>query len=180
MAMLRFRGGQVVMSWPPIKMRPASGISSPARQRSRVVLPQPLGPNSTINSPSAIVRLTPSTAGTLPNIFTTRSITISATGPSCLFDDSAPHIEQVAADDEDKHERRHDQGEATGEPHRHGRIVEHRKHMCGQSLITYRQDGGGKDLIPGEHKGENSCRRQAGDRHRQHNLEESLAAVAAQ
>ena len=39
-------------------------------QRSVVVLPQPLGPSSTMNSPSAISRLTPFTAPTPPYFFT--------------------------------------------------------------------------------------------------------------
>src|SRR5437867_5963445 len=42
---------------------PSSGVSSPATQRSVVVLPHPLGPRRTTNSLSFISRLSPWTAG---------------------------------------------------------------------------------------------------------------------
>ena len=45
-------------------IRPASGRSSPARQRSVVVLPQPEGPSSVISLPVSMPRLMPSTAFT--------------------------------------------------------------------------------------------------------------------
>src|SRR3990170_1106660 len=41
---------------PPISISPPSGRSNPATQRSVVVLPQPLGPNRTQNSPSPTSR----------------------------------------------------------------------------------------------------------------------------
>src|SRR5690349_9981525 len=67
--MLRFLGGTrtpvsgAETRAPPIEMRPAVGCSSPATQRSVVVLPQPEGPSSTTISPAATVKLTSSTAG---------------------------------------------------------------------------------------------------------------------
>ena len=48
-----------------ITMRPASGRSRPARQRSVVVLPQPDGPSSVISLPVSTSRLMPSTALTV-------------------------------------------------------------------------------------------------------------------
>src|SRR5262249_21203083 len=57
------------------------GCSSPATQRSVVVLPQPDGPSSTTISPAGTVKLTPSTAG-LPamNAFTrSRTSSVAAT-----------------------------------------------------------------------------------------------------
>src|SRR4029079_13678350 len=47
-------------------MLPASGCSKPAIRRKQVVLPEPEGPSMAKNSPSAISRVTPSTARTLP------------------------------------------------------------------------------------------------------------------
>src|SRR5262245_27251079 len=47
----------------PMPMRPALACSSPATQRSVVVLPQPDGPSRTTISPAATWKLTPSTAG---------------------------------------------------------------------------------------------------------------------
>ncbi len=41
----------------PTQILPPVITSKPAINRSRVLLPQPEGPTSTINSPSAIVRL---------------------------------------------------------------------------------------------------------------------------
>jgi hypothetical protein len=48
----------------PMTMRPACGRSSPAMQRSVVVLPQPEGPSSVMSLPVSTARLTPSTART--------------------------------------------------------------------------------------------------------------------
>ncbi len=44
-------------------------VRTPQSSRSSVVLPQPDGPKMATNSPSAMVRLTPSTAGFGPNRF---------------------------------------------------------------------------------------------------------------
>src|SRR5688572_21653279 len=46
-----------------IEMRPPVGCSSPATQRSVVVLPQPEGPSRTTISPAGTPKLTPSIAG---------------------------------------------------------------------------------------------------------------------
>ena len=45
------------MSRPSNRMRPEVGVSSPAMMRSAVDLPQPEGPTSETNSPSAMSRL---------------------------------------------------------------------------------------------------------------------------
>ncbi len=44
---------------PPIEMSPEVIASSPATILSSVDLPQPLGPTTTRNSPSAMVQVTP-------------------------------------------------------------------------------------------------------------------------
>ena len=67
-------GGTPVMSWPSMKMRPASGVSKPASMRSSVVLPQPEPPSSANISPRAISRSTPSTAATAPKRLVTPSM----------------------------------------------------------------------------------------------------------
>src|ERR1700749_1442200 len=48
---------------PPIEISPPVGCSSPATQRSVVVLPRPEGPSSTTISPAGTLKLTPSIAG---------------------------------------------------------------------------------------------------------------------
>ena len=47
-------------------MLPEDGVSSPAMERSVVVLPQPEGPRSVTSSPGAIEKLMPATAVTSP------------------------------------------------------------------------------------------------------------------
>ena len=54
--------GTSVMSVPAISTFPLSGMSRPAIIRSSVVLPQPELPSSEKNSPSAMSRLTRSSA----------------------------------------------------------------------------------------------------------------------
>src|SRR5262249_9397457 len=49
----------------PIRMRPAFAFSSPATQRSVVVLPQPEGPSSVTISPAATSKSMPATAATV-------------------------------------------------------------------------------------------------------------------
>src|SRR5882672_9408941 len=62
MAILRSRGGRSFTTLPPMRMSPLVCFSSPAIIRSKVVLPQPLGPKRTRNSPSRVLKSTPSTA----------------------------------------------------------------------------------------------------------------------
>src|SRR5690606_37880088 len=95
---------------------PASGISRPAIIRSSVVLPQPDGPSSTMNSPSPISRDTSSVALDVPPGYVlTRSRRItSAMRPlpsSASSQRRSPHVHQVAAHHEDEQQRGQDQGE---------------------------------------------------------------------
>src|SRR5688572_4841462 len=63
-----------------MEMRPCSGFSRPAIRRSVVVLPAPVGPSSTTNSPSWMVRSMPVTAVTSAKRFSTCSRRTSAMG----------------------------------------------------------------------------------------------------
>src|SRR3954451_25489545 len=74
----RAAGGSFVTSRPPIDTRPRSGRSSPATSRKVVVLPAPVGPSSTTNSPSATVRVRSPTAAFRPKLLLTESSRISA------------------------------------------------------------------------------------------------------
>src|SRR6266705_694098 len=56
MAMSRSLGSTSLPTRPPISMLPALGRSSPATMLSRVDLPQPDGPTSTVNSPLSMSR----------------------------------------------------------------------------------------------------------------------------
>src|SRR5215211_2017423 len=55
------------MSLPSMTTEPVEGSANPPMQRSRVVLPQPLGPSNAKNSPAAMSKLTWSTAFSSPN-----------------------------------------------------------------------------------------------------------------
>src|SRR6478735_5113788 len=56
MAMSRSFGATSLTTRPPISTSPALGRSSPATMLSRVDLPQPDGPTSTVNSPLSMSR----------------------------------------------------------------------------------------------------------------------------
>src|SRR5262245_27987041 len=79
MAMSRWGGSKSVTSTPPIETVPSVTSSSPAIIRKSVDFPQPDGPTSTMNSPSATVSVTSSTARTPPaNSFVPWSGSIAA------------------------------------------------------------------------------------------------------
>src|SRR3954451_17187481 len=84
MATSRAAGGFVVTSASPMAIRPASGRSSPAIRRSVVVLPAPVGPSSTTNSPSLMSRSRASTATVSPNALRTPVRRTSAMGDLTL------------------------------------------------------------------------------------------------
>src|SRR3990172_8929735 len=69
MAIFLARGGKSLTTWPPMRISPAVGSSSPAIIRRRVVFPHPDGPSRTRNSPSSVERSTPLTASTSPKCF---------------------------------------------------------------------------------------------------------------
>ena len=66
MAISRDFAGKLLTSRLPMVILPELSISSPAIMRKSVDLPQPDGPTSTTNSPSATSMLTLRTTGTTP------------------------------------------------------------------------------------------------------------------
>src|SRR5499426_2594695 len=60
--MSRSRGDTPFTTFPPMAIAPDVGSSSPATIRRAVVFPQPDGPTRTMNSPSAMVQVSASTA----------------------------------------------------------------------------------------------------------------------
>src|SRR5215469_6747362 len=111
----RWRAGRSVTSRPAKRIVPASGRLRPATQRSRVVLPQPLGPSSATISPSAMPRETPSSAKVAPNCRVTDSISTCHMERvllgSALIDaeDDAGHAGPPAPDHEDGDCKQQDQ-----------------------------------------------------------------------
>src|ERR1700682_6150986 len=61
-------------SWPHTSMRPPCTVSSPAMQRSRLLLPEPLRPTTATVWPRATSKPTPSRTRNGPNSFTTFSM----------------------------------------------------------------------------------------------------------
>src|SRR5690242_4083349 len=76
--MSREPGGSCVTSRPSIMIAPKSGRSRPATSRSVVVLPAPLGPSRTKNSPSSMESEKSRTASVVPKRLLTRSSITSA------------------------------------------------------------------------------------------------------
>jgi hypothetical protein len=68
--------GSAVASAPAMTTRPLSGASSPAITRSRVDLPEPLGPSSAVSAPSGAVSVTSSRARKAPKLLVTASTEI--------------------------------------------------------------------------------------------------------
>src|SRR5919202_4355127 len=71
--MSRSRGAIRLTTRSPIWISPPETDSRPASIRSAVVLPEPDGPTSTMNSPSAMSSVSPRTASTWPKRLSTRS-----------------------------------------------------------------------------------------------------------
>ena len=77
--MSRSRGATVSTTRSPIRIEPDVSASSPASSRSAVVLPEPDGPTSTMNSPSSISSERSATAVVSPKRFVTCSKVTGAT-----------------------------------------------------------------------------------------------------
>src|SRR5271166_6586009 len=99
--MSRAPGGSRVTSRPSIRTAPASGCSSPVIRRKVVVLPAPLGPSSTTNSPSFTAKDRSRTASIVPKrLLMLRKLTSAMTGASKIrgLDRRAAHrVEQRQA-----------------------------------------------------------------------------------
>src|SRR3984957_2489585 len=79
--MSRVPGGSCVTPRPSIQIDPASGRSRPVMSRSVVVLPAPLGPSNTTNSPLSIANDKSRTASIGPKrLLTWRSVTSAMAG----------------------------------------------------------------------------------------------------
>src|ERR1019366_142757 len=71
MAMSRSLDSTSLTTWPSMAIVPPLISSSPASMRSSVDLPQPEGPTSTVNSPSAMSKAMPWMTLTAPKVFST-------------------------------------------------------------------------------------------------------------
>ena len=83
MPMLRWLGLRLETSRPSMVILPALGVSKPATMRSTVVLPQPDGPSSEMNSPFSTSRLKSFTTRVTPKLFSRWEIVRKLIGPPC-------------------------------------------------------------------------------------------------
>src|SRR5690242_10732899 len=109
--MSRSRGAIRLTTRSPIEISPAVIDSSPASIRNAVVLPEPEGPTSTMNSPSAISSERSRTASTVPpNVLpTSEKVTPAMSAlhrPGQHPADEVPLEEHVQDDDRERHDHR--------------------------------------------------------------------------
>src|SRR5437762_12433447 len=100
--MSRRKGGRSTTGLPPIWMLPALGGKKPAIRPSVVVLPQPEGPSSVMNSPSRTSRSMPATARVAPYRFSSPARRSSDTLATAVDEVAEP---AHALDDGDQRER---------------------------------------------------------------------------
>src|SRR5882762_1052879 len=150
MAMSRSFGGMSLTTRPPISTVPALGLSSPATMLSRVDLPQPDGPTSTVNSPLSMSRSIPFNTSRLAYRFDrarmlnaamkTSSPTPSLHGPRSEASQEIPSAEQI-----------HQEGRQCRDQHRGALLAVHRfAGDCGAE----RDQRGGDRLLPARGKGD--------------------------
>src|SRR6266852_5460134 len=126
MAMSRSLGGSSLTTRSPMAISPAVISSSPATMRKVVVLPQPDGPTSTMNSLSRISRFTSLTTWTASNfLLRFRMSTLAMASPL----DRAGNARDVVLDEEGIDERHRDRAEQRS---RHQRTPE--KHVAADEL----------------------------------------------
>src|SRR4026208_164663 len=146
MAMSRSRGRTSFTSLPSISIVPFSMSSSPAMVLSRVDLPQPEGPTSTVNSPDETWRLTPRSTSTGPKRLCSPRITTSA-----MTGSSRDGAHGDAAHQETLHGRYHNE-DRHGPEHRHGSDLGPEIRLAAEIMRDLDRIGG--DLGPGQHQGE--------------------------
>src|SRR5205814_46699 len=111
-AQSRCAGGMSVMSAPFISTWPWSGRSMPAMRRSVVVLPAPLGPSNTKNSPSATSSVMSSMAVTSPKCLCTPESEMLAMAHARLVGGSGGAAQQLLAHRVEQHDALRVEGEA--------------------------------------------------------------------
>jgi len=106
MAMSRSFGGTLLTTRSPILTSPSVTLSRPAMIASRVDLPHPEGPTSTMNSPVFTSRSIPFSTGTEPNVFL-RLLTVSEAINNRLFESALSEpAQKISAAEEINQERR--------------------------------------------------------------------------
>src|SRR5215207_700611 len=103
--MSRSRGATRLTTRSPIAISPALIDSSPASIRSAVVLPEPEGPTSTMNSPSAMSSESARTASTSPKrLETSLKRTPATSGPLALHRSGEHAADEVPLEEDVEHD----------------------------------------------------------------------------
>src|SRR5690349_1244334 len=182
MAMSRSRGRTSFTSLPSISIVPFSMSSSPAMVLSRVDLPQPEGPTSTVNSPDETWRLTPRSTSTGPKRLCSPRMISSA-----MIGSSLDRAHGDAAHQETLHGRYHNE-DRHGPEHRHGSDLGPEIRLAAEIMrdldgiggdLGPGQDQGKDEVVPGEDESEDRGGEQACPDHREHHFPQHLPAGAA-
>src|SRR3954470_14759611 len=177
--------GSVCASRPSKSTRPPSANSSPARMRRSVVLPEPEGPRSPRNSPSAISRFTRSRTSVFSKLLTSPSTVMRM--PASVYARRAPRAAEAPFEhrfdsERDKSHQRKQRGDREGG----GKgviVVKHldvQRHGVGEPDDVARHDRDGAELADSAPVAEEHAVEQApldvGQRH----APEGLEAVRAE
>src|ERR1700736_474794 len=118
MAMSRSRGARSFTTRSAMRTSPSLISSKPAIMRSAVVLPQPDGPTRQMNSPSAMSRLSLSTASVPPAYRLVRlSSTTRAIRSASLHCAREHAADEISLESEEHNERHDDRDDGTGGYH---------------------------------------------------------------
>src|SRR5581483_4870597 len=168
--MSRSRGASASTGAPSMRISPADAVSSPATMRSKVVLPQPDGPSSTQNSPSAAAKEMSLRISFAPKLFETLSIVSEAMASSrySTFHRARgkPLRDAALKDQRQRHQRQRRDRRGRGDlAPGHGVLAGKKRdpHRQGLARRVGENDQREKKLVPGldenqNRRGENSRR----------------------
>src|SRR5262245_13145370 len=144
----------------PMVMRPPSGFSRPATQRSVVVLPQPEGPSSVTISPAATSKSMPATAATVSLLalkvlvsFSTRIMSspdFACHQTSILLLHADPAADHIGDDAEPHQQEEHQHPEGTEQQER-AFLPEVENDDCGGAVLRAREHECDGELTIGVH-----------------------------
>src|SRR5687768_2490174 len=159
MAMSRLPGARCPTGLPSWKISPLVASSRPARMRSSVVLPQPLGPTSVTNSRSENSRSMSRSTLTSPNDLLMCSMRIViAPLPLDRAGAEARYKMPLHQHEEDRHGHGHQHGGGHEQPpvHVHALEEEHHPHRERQLLGGIHEHTPEEEVVPGHDEREDA------------------------
>src|SRR5215213_5415088 len=153
--MSRSRGATSSTTRSPMRMLPEVSASSPASSRRSVVLPEPEGPTSTMNSPSSTARESSETAIVSPKRFVTCSkLTGAMRLPLHRAGEHAPDEVTLQKDVHEDDRRRHDHC-PRGQQRQVGRVLsleEREPERSGAQVLARHHHEREQELVPRPHE----------------------------